>query len=339
MALIFIDGFDHYSTADISKKWAGFGGGTVNSSGGRRSGGCYVASSNSSTYLIKAFANSATVVAGCAFYLPSISGGGHAMVMALGDGGSAQLTLAAAPDGTLKLWQGAINNVLLGTGPVLAIGTWYYIEIKATISDSISAGACVVRVNGVAAITLAAGADTKATGNAYANQLWIGQVGSSGNSQRVDDLYLCDTSGSVNNDFLGDCRVDALYPNADGAYSSWAPSTGTAHWSLVDETAPNATDYVSASTVGAKDSYAFTDLTAPTVFGVQVNNYAWKDDAGGRSIANLVRSGGVDAQGAGTALATTPLYLSSVHETDPATSTAWTQAGINAAEFGSIVTA
>jgi hypothetical protein len=34
---------------------------------------------------------------------------------------------------------------------------------------------------------------------------------------RLDDVYLCDASGSRNNDFLGDVRVATLRPNADTA--------------------------------------------------------------------------------------------------------------------------
>jgi hypothetical protein len=47
-----------------------------------------------------------------------------------------------------------------------------------------------------------------------------------------------------------------LYPSSDGNYLQWTPSTGTTHYTLVDETACNGTtDYVSTNTTTQRDSY------------------------------------------------------------------------------------
>src|SRR5438874_4400491 len=47
-----------------------------------------------------------------------------------------------------------------------------------------------------------------------------------------------------------------LVPTSDGNYTQWTPSTGTTHFTLVDESACNGTtDYNSTATNGNRDSY------------------------------------------------------------------------------------
>ena len=49
----------------------------------------------------------------------------------------------------------------------------------------------------------------------------------------------------------------AVSPSADGAYVGWTPSTGTSHFTLVDESVCNGiTDYVSTTVAGSRDSYS-----------------------------------------------------------------------------------
>lgn len=66
----------------------------------------------------------------------------------------------------------------------------------------------------------------------------------------------------------------SLVPTGVGTYSAWTPSTGTTHYTLVDESACNGTtDYVSTGTVGARDSYAVSLAGIPdgsTITGVSL---------------------------------------------------------------------
>jgi hypothetical protein len=339
MALLFCDGFDHYASADILKKWTvanAVGSCVIDPTAGRRGGGAFTTTTGGRGNPGKTLAASyATLVAGVALNLSGpISGSG---VLWFADAGTTQVVVIFNADGTFSVKRG--STVLATSSVAIGYNAYNYIELKATIHPS--AGAIELRLNGVAIIT-ASGINTRATANSSANGLYIGIDSNPGGSFNAtfDDLYLCDTSGSTNNNFLGDCRIDTLFPNADGTYSGFTPSTGTAHWSTVDDAMPNITDYVSAGVASTKDSYGFTDLTsAASVFGVQVCNAALKDDAGARSVANLVRSGSTDAQGPTVALSTSQLIYTSIHETDPATSAAWTQSGVNAAQFGTVVAA
>lgn len=341
MALLFMDGFDHYATADILKKWtSSVGAPTIAATSGRRSGGAILldATTESVTKSIQAGASFVVGVALNIAAAPAAAG----QVMALLDAGTPQVDVRINPDLTLSITRAgaALTN---GTSVLsLSAGSWYYLEFKCTIADSIPASSCKLRVNGADVITVATGQDTKATANASANQIRVGTAGVSLGSVWYDDFYVCNSSGGTNNDFLGDVRVDALFPNADGTYSQFTPSTGTTHYALVDETAPNATDYNDGVNVGDRDSYGFQGLaalTSQTVYGVQVNAATNKDDAGAKSVATFARSGTTNVDGATAVLGTSQTYVSQVYETDPSGGAAWTESAVNAAEFGVTVVA
>jgi hypothetical protein len=346
MALLFMDGFDHYATTDIAKKGWSVGGGAVAiaSSSGRRGGGALAAPNNSSSGCItRTMPASGSWIIGGSFALVggSIS---SAPLFSLLDAGTAQCELRLNSDMTLSVTRNgtAVTN---GTSAMsLVLTTTYFLEWKVTIADSISAASCKVRVNGADWITVATGQDLKNTANASASQVRIGPASSvgSGITAYYDDFYICDSSGSTNNDFLGDIRIDTIYPTSDGNYSQFTPSTGTSHFALVDEATPNTTDYNDGSTVGDYDSYGLGNLaalTSQTVYGVQVNAAIMKDDAGAKSAAMMVRSSTTNSDGASASLGTSQVYVSQVYETDPNGSIAWTETSVNAMEAGVKVTA
>lgn len=342
MALLFIDGFDSYATADMSKKWNSVSASvTIGASSGRRSGGAFVAPMNGTGFVTKTVSAGASFVMGAAISVAALPTG--AQIFSLFDAGTTQCDLKLNADGTFTVSR---NGTALTSGTstlAISINTFYYVEWKVTIADSISAGSCKVRVNGVDIITVATSQDTKNTSNASANQVRIGSVNNTSSSNlTVDDFYVCDSTGSTNNDFLGDCRIDTIYPTSDGNYSQFTCSTGSTHYALVDETAPNTSDYNDGVTVGDRDSYGMGNLSAlasQTVYGVQVNAAILKDDAGSKSAATFVRSSSTNGDGASTALGTSQVYVSQVFETDPNGSIAWTESSVNAMEAGVKVTA
>jgi hypothetical protein len=205
-------------------------------------------------------------------------------------------------------------------------GVWRYIELK----YSPVSGACELRVDGsvVASGTLPTQANIWEVRfpdvPASTPQLW------------TDDVYVVDTSGTTNNDYLGDVRVDLLMPTADGAHAGMTPSTGTAHYALVDEAAPNTTDYVSSSVAGTKDTYIFQDISTNTaaIFGVAVTNYARKDAAGAGALANIVRIGGTNYLQPVAQLSASWTANENLVPLNPATNSPWTTSDVNSAEFG-----
>lgn len=275
-------------------------------------------------------------VLGFALKVNGLSSGPWTLAAAL-DGGTAQCSLLLNSDGSLSVVRGTGTAVTDGTSSqVIAAGTYYYIEWKFTIADAIAAGSCEVRINGAPVITVATAQDLKVTANSSANQIRIGHTSSM--STRIhdfDDLYICDQSGATLNDFLGDSRIDTIYPNGAGSHQSWTPSTGTDHAALVDETTPNTTDYLTGGAAGSKETATLQDLSVNgAILAVQVNAALAKTDAGACTTKNLIRSGTTEANGPVFAPSTSYLYSSSIHEIDPATGSAWLTAAINALEAG-----
>jgi hypothetical protein len=215
-------------------------------------------------------------------------------------------------------------------------GVWYYFEIKATINDS--TGSVVVKVNGVEKLNVTS-IDTRATSAAAEiNRIQLGATdgGYGSTPQAFDDFYLCDTTGTANNDFLGDVRVQSIFPSGAGATTQWTPSAGS-NYQCVDDTAPNSdTDYVSETSAGDKDTYAFGNVTptSGTVKGVQIMAYHRKDDAGSRSIAPVYRPTSTDYDGTTVSVLDSYTYLREVSEINPDGTSAWTISDVNGAEFG-----
>ena len=110
-------------------------------------------------------------------------------------------------------------------------------EYEATIASG-TGGSANVHVNGSSVISLT-GVNTQATANPSANQVLL--TSNFGvNNINCDDLYVLNTSGSVNNDFLGECRVWMSLPTGDDArFKQWTPSTGTSHFANLDDANPN----------------------------------------------------------------------------------------------------
>ena len=339
MALLFMDGFDHYSINEMTQKWTARVSSSIYSNdikptSGRRGGGALLVGSSGGLY--KSVPARATYILGVAIYpatMPSIGGGQP--LFELRDGSTQQLYVFIDTAAKLSVYRG--GGVLLATSDdPLPIATWSYVEFKATIDNTV--GGYELRVNGQPWLT-ANGVDTQNSANAFANYACLGISGANDANVYYDDFYLCDTSGAANNDFLGDVRIDVLVPNGPGTYQDWTPSAGTDHAALVDETSPNTTDYLTGGTPGAKETLTLGDLPAQgSVVAVQVCNYLAKTDAGSAKARNLIRSGTTDAYGPEAALSTSYVYSLSVHETDPATGSAWSTAAVDALEVGVEVT-
>lgn len=237
-----------------------------------------------------------------------------------------QIRCCIDSDWSFKVYR---NTDLLGssasgiTGPL----TWFYLEMKVVISATV--GEVIVRVNEEVIINLT-GINTKA----YTDYIrWVA-LNALGNNLTMyfDDFYADDSK------FHGDCRVRTYLPNSNGTYTDFAPSAGTNYQNVNATYADEDATYNEASNLGDKDSYGVTASLNGPVVGLQVQNYLKKSGTIPVKIKNLVRSGGSDYLGDEKTLNTVYEYKSTVFENNPATSSAWNEATINAAEFGVEVT-
>jgi hypothetical protein len=334
VALLFVDSCDLYATADITEKWTAMTASTQVSAGTGRRGTSSLRCGAGGT-VTKTLPPQATWVLGFAWRCTQ-QPASTSRICAVQLTGATQVDVRMQPGGTLIVTR---NGTVLGSASVQALseGVFYYLELRVVIHPS--TGSYVLRVDGVPWLS-GGPVNTQGAGTASANMIVLGHF-SDGIflNVDVDDIYICDGTGSANTQLLGDCRVDALLPSGDGAHAGWTPSAGTSHFSLVDEVPPNDdTDYLSASVATTRESHTFTNLPAmptPVIYGVQHTVVARKDDAGTRQVYSLVKSGAI------TQVASTPFTMAlawtmytAIWEQDPATTAPWTVAGVNAMEAG-----
>jgi hypothetical protein len=320
VALVFVDSFQHYSTAQLNRKYTNADGAAIQSTGGRANGPCL--NLGYTDYVQKSLAPLATYIIGFRLYLPDVVPGGARPLLKIMDTSSDQITFdlnnnfIVAKRTTTEL---AVSN------SALSINTWYYVEFKVTVDNS--AGVCVVNVNGDEWMN-ATSLDTQTTGTARINNIQL--VGGITN-QLICDLYVASTTGGTVTDFIGPQRVDARFFTADGALSDWTRSTGSTNYGLVDDNPANDdTDYLSSSTVGHQFTVKTTSLGyTPTVInGVQLVATAKKSDAGTLGLKRLMRTGGTNYTATLDSVDLTYTGITEVLETNPATSSAFTQSDI-----------
>jgi hypothetical protein len=221
--LLFVEGFDHFLASDIGKKWPGLVvGQSYLAMGSGRFGGQSLLCPNNvaeATGVTRNLgANYSTLIAGFAFKTATKPTNSNyvASVFSFQDGTTPQLNVRVNEAGNLIV---ARNNTTIATSAyALPVNSWVYIEFKATIHAS--AGSYEVRVNGVNVLS-ATNVNTMGSSTANINTITLGPVHSAigfvfSNTWSYDDFYLCDTTGTKNNDFLGDMRVDTIRPNGAG---------------------------------------------------------------------------------------------------------------------------
>jgi len=252
------------------------------------------------------------------------------------------LDIRVTSDERLALYTGGGGLIAQTAVGVFTYNAWHFVEVKAVINGASSTVAA--QVDGGLVIT-STPTNLGTTGVHFIGpfSVWNGSdtwEPTLGNYLSFDDMYFFDTSAAPNNDFVGDVRVETIYPNAAGTHNDWTPDSGT-NWQRVSEhtSAPYPDDdssYVRANTPGYLDSYNFNDLSiiSGTIYAVQTNVYARKEDTALHKIDVLVRSGGSDYLGPDHTVASGYTDFTDMYETDPATAAAWTIAGVNAAEFG-----
>lgn len=339
MALRFIDSFDHYATAHAGYKWQSNSGAFITTNGRNGTSCMETGGGTSNNFWARIIDLQSTWIIGFAVQFSSIYAG-VAFLSVVESGVATHVTLQLDASGHVQVTRG---GTVLGTGTTILLpGVYYYIELKTTIHDT--TGVAAVKINGVTEISLT-GQDTRnggSTGQADRIQ-WFGG-GSVAGTFRVDDVYICDGTGSSpTNDFLGDVRVQCLTPSGNGNSSQLVGNDGnsTDNYLLVDEATPNSdTDYVESSTVGDKDTYAFSNLTPSTgtVFGVQPVLFAKKTDAGTRKVCSVARLSATEVDSADAVLTTSYLMFLDIREAKPGGGT-WSISDVNSAEFGVKVTA
>jgi hypothetical protein len=227
------------------------------------------------------------------------------------------------------------DGVFLWTSdsPLIDGSTWYYIELSMALHAT--TGSLELRTNEVTRVALTNIDTTSATAG---DTTISGVVWSPGPAFfDIDDIYLNNGAGSVNNSFNGDTSVYRLLPNAAGDLTQFTPSTAP-NWNAVnDSNVVDTADYNEGNTVTFTDLYNIENLPAAAagkqVFGVQLHGVVSSASLP-RSGALVIRSGILDTESATIVLSTGVSSHRYIVETKPGIGTSWSTADVDAAQIG-----
>lgn len=255
--------------------------------------------------------------------------------------GNAQITVVFNTlTGLIQAFRGTSGGTLLGSSAVSSIphDAWVFVEIGGKIDTS--TGTLTVKVgagpgNQTVTVLNLSGINTQA-------DVSFASVGSvqwgctAFQAFYISHEYLCDSTGSApNNSFLGDVRVVALNPVSDDAVT-FTPNGLGANWQNAALVPPvPLTDFNSSPTLNNQDTYVVAALPASlgVIYGVTTVAAMYKSDAGGRSMASVLKSGSTAQVNANIAVATSPLVNRIVSALDPATTAAWLASNMTAGKL------
>lgn len=177
----------------------------------------------------------------------------------------------------------------------LRVTEWYYFEMKIDWSGSSGAMTVTCRVNEQEMIVWGpqeGGKDLLAGDPHFASCAFA--LNANVNDVVISDDYADSADSTI--DFLGDVRVDCIWPRAAGSNSGWTPLSGT-NYQMVDEHANDRdTTTISAASGGEVDTYLYDSVASlglGQIYGLQLNMLAKKDDATAVEIsAAIIPNGG-----------------------------------------------
>ena len=347
MALIFTDGFDHYTDDYLAKKWESLYHpnytNVVNSPTRSGSAGALEHTVFSAWIQYKNVSKAGTTwFFGFAIRSDSFQLGNSTLFRLYDENDEECLRLSYTSLGKFKLeMMNTPGTYTVGYSDRITLtDQWWYIEIWAHSSFA-----------GNDLVELRINEESTCSVN---NRIWWGDgsdpdkyvpnftsfclCGISAGKIYYDDVYVCDDLGSDNVTYLGNCTIKTALPNGVGTHSDWVPQGAGDNHVEVDETSPDGdTSYVDSDTPTDQDSYEFTNLSADTgsVRGLAINHCV-RDAGTSRTYKPLMRSGGTDYLGPNAVSPEDGEF--NIHqeiiEQDPDTASLWAIADINASEFG-----
>jgi len=271
--------------------------------------------------------------------------------------------LKSKPGGNLyriRVMRGAVELATSVEGFFIADNSpslWVFFEFKVTIDNAtgeFSGQYQFTQKPSISDVPIALTWDAANTGVDTQNQATTGAdrfslsmiTGNSVTEVAVDDIYVCDSTGTKNNDFIGKILIEEQKPLAAGATDEWVLADAATLNEAWDETISEADDDPRVTSQVPTDiTLATVDplvaLIAPgtTIIGVRHDIVARMETTGDLDIAHFFRkTTGTPAEtDAGTALnvdSTTYEASAAVLEDDPNTLTDWDIADLNSYQYG-----
>ena len=155
--LRFVDSGDIYAAANFTQRWNTVNGAVTIVASRNGSG---IKFTNITHLISRSFDSQSTWIVGFALRIAAITSG--STLIEFYETGGIQCALSMDSAGKLSIVRGSNTFLTNGTSAVgLTSNTWYYVEVKVTIADSIPANSCIIKLNGAEVANVAAGQDTK----------------------------------------------------------------------------------------------------------------------------------------------------------------------------------
>lgn len=325
MAIVFMDGFDLYSSRDnVSSR--GYQRVEGDPSSTTRFGvGQSWRTNGNGPITFPAIPAIAALTVGFAFLTENAGGTNGSRIISLRNGGTTVGIMGIDVSGAIRFARDDFgsNQHGISAAGLITPNVWNYIEIEFT--RHASAGAYNIYMNG--------GLVLSGTGlNTGSVDVATVEFSTDAGNRNIDDFYIVDAATR-----LGESRIETLRPTADTATIGFTPNSGSNNYSRVSEaTLDGDSTYNSASVVGTKDLFDIANLsvTPSAVYAVQTILVARKDNTDISQVCVDLTSGATPEQGGTKTLSTSYTFYSDLWQVDPNTSAAWTASAINALQLG-----
>lgn len=338
MAIVFVDGFDHYGGEEadmVQGIWSGAFSYTLRSTsgGGPRTGDYYLDIGRSGIALDAmqlSFDAQTTFGIATGLRVPDLPSAAKRRFIEFLAGGTEVVTLDIASNGAINIRDGDVDGSIIATSSKrLIAGTFHHIEFKVDVSPT--NGTAELRLDGVAVAAVSA----INFGSSGIDQIVWTNVGTS-DHMHFDDMVIWNADGSTANDFLGPVRVTTVYPEADVSSipGDWdVTGAGSGAEAINDVPADDDTSYISASDPGYRATFAIGELPAEIdeIIGVHVMMRAKQSDAGVTSIRAKMQSYTEEEIGDTHQLTLGYVYYNSPFTLDPNGDIQWTPTTLEAA--------
>ena len=343
MACVWIEGFEsHIQQSQMSRKYGSFSGSWTPKSGrvfGAAGGAASVVA------VTPPVGSGNTCVVGYGFTYPSHLSNPNLNTTGWYVESGPNEQVHVEHESTLGLgfrWSLQVGTTTIYTSPYYDFGVWHYFEWKFTVRTGTN-GAWEFRHNGVA-VNSGTSLDLANTGvDGWDTFAWR-TVSNYSNSLIYDDFYLCDGTGSKNNDFLGPSVVEKVEVDTEGTTIEWTPDNGTDNSNNVDDVGTSAPDDSGAGgfnysdTNTNKDTFVMTDLTqiTGTIHAVQLGVQLAMGAAGTRTVKTVYRDPDTTEADGDSHVVDSTTYdeFTQVFDDNPASAAAWDVTDIDGGEFG-----
>ncbi len=270
MALLWVEGFEKYGGAGsipsshgynvLDMKYATSNASSMDLVTGRYGGLALQIADNLGRVATPHLGSSSpTLISGIAFKITAITSDASVLLFQGPGGGESTISLTVLASREFRLRNMAVT-LQDSTTANIQDDTWYYLELKVKAADS--GGTAIVRLDGVEIINFTG--DTNYKHERYSSVLLRPYTFS--DTMQFDDWYVCDDTGSTNNDFLGDCKVEVLTPNSD-ASGNWTANSGGDLYAMVDAAALDAVDYIHDTVSGNQALFGSNCLSVDSSLG------------------------------------------------------------------------